>query len=97
MINKHEKSNHKVKALIGILVITNVISLVIIYVLFGQINMLQEKLLEILEIMRVLELRIDKIKLLQNQFLKIDRVNKSYLLAGMFIGKVIFAKLRVFK
>ena len=97
MINNHEKSNQKSKALICILVITNVISFVIVFVLFGEINLLQERLLETAEIVRTLNLKIDEIKFLQKEVLKIDRISTGSMLVFMFIGKVVLAKLRLFR
>ena len=97
MINNHEKSNQKSKALICILVITNAISFAIVFVLFGEINMLQERLVETSEIVKTLNLKIDEIKFLQKEVLKIDRISTGSMLVFMFISKVVLAKLRLFR
>jgi Tfp pilus assembly protein PilO len=97
MISKHEKINQKSKVLICILVITNVISFAIVFVLFGEINMLHERLLETSEIVKTLNLKIAEVKFLQKEVLKIDRINRNYILLGMFVGKVVLAKLRLFR
>ena len=97
MISKHKKINQKSKVLICILVITNVISFAIVFVLFGEINMLQERLLETSEIVKTLNLKVAEVKFLQKEALKIDRINRTYILLGMFVGKVVFAKLRLFR
>ena len=97
MSNNYETTNQNSKALICILVITNVISFVIVYVLFGEMNLLQEKLFQTSEILRTLDSEIAEIKFLRKEVLATDKTNRNYLLMGMFVGKFMLAKLRIFK
>ena len=97
MSNNYETTNQNSKALICILVITNLISFVIVYVLFGEMNLLQEKLFQTSEILRTLDSEIAEIKFLRKEVLATDKTNRNYLLMGMFVGKFMLAKLRIFK
>ena len=97
MINNHETTNQNYKALICILVITNVIAFVTVFVLFGEINLLQEKLFQTSEILRMLDSKIAEIKSLRKEVLATDKTNRNFLLMGMFVGKFMLAKLRIFK
>ena len=97
MSNNYETTNQNSKALICILVITNVISFVIVYALFGEMNLLQEKLFQTSEILRTLDSEIAEIKFLRKEVLATDKTNRNYLLMGMFVGKFMLAKLRIFK
>ena len=67
MINNHETTNQNSKALICILVITNVIAFVIVFVLFGEINLLQEKLFQTSVEARMVDFEINEIYLTQKE------------------------------
>jgi len=97
MSNNYETTNQNSKALICILVITNVISFVTIFVLFGEINMLQEKLFHASETLITLNSKLAEIKFLRKDVLAADNTNRNFMLMGMFVGKYLLAKLRIFK
>ena len=67
MCNNHETTNQNSKALICILVITNVIAFVIVFVLFGEINLLQEKLFQTSVEARMVDFEINEIYLTQKE------------------------------
>ena len=99
MSNNYETTNQNSKALICILVITNVISFVIVYVLFGEINLLQEKLYQTSVEARMVDFEINEIHLTQKEVIGSGRrvnVNKNlpwnFYLGFFLIAKILLSK-----
>ena len=94
MSNNYETTNQNSKALICILVITNVISFVIVFVLFGEINLLQENLFQTSVDARIADLEIEEIYLTQKEVFGSANPQRNYMLMGLFVGKFLLSKVR---
>ena len=94
MSNNYETTNQNSKALICILVITNVISFVIVFVLFGEINLLQENLFQTSVDARIADLEIEEIYLTQKEVFRSANPQRNYMLMGLFVGKFLLSKVR---
>ena len=105
MSNNYETTNQNSKALICILVITNVIAFVIVFVLSGEINLLQEKLFQTSLRTEMVYFEINEIYLTQEEFIgsgsKVTGYGSVYMksncfqnfsLGFFFIGKILLSK-----
>lgn len=64
--------------LIGVLLATNVIFFIIVFMLYGEINLLKEKLARMTDTVQALDAKIYKIELVQEEtFLSEKKIEKS--------------------
>ena len=81
------------KVVIGVLLVTNIIGLIIIFVLCGEINLLQDKVSEMSGAIRALNEKISNIELVQEnlQNEKVMAKGNKYIFGGIFtiVGIVI--------